>query len=229
VPKVDWFPFVAALISALAGLALWTYQRYVGLRSGSMAFIAESIDSRNHVIVAVSVTVGLVAALLHFGLLDMLVGLVVALLILWSALELAIDLVRSSGKEPVNRSHYGFWLQDAYEHFRNRHLRDLMLNMVECQEIQSREELVDCARRAFDYRENRWMKLIGLDRQFVDVLGIEQVLRDLFSRGWLADQETLIITNEGKEYLNKHKRHDWINGKRRNKHGDSNLSTWPHI
>ena len=65
VPEVDWFPFVAAVVSALAGLMLWTYQRYVGLQNGLMAFIAESVDSRNHVIVALAVTAGLVASLLQ--------------------------------------------------------------------------------------------------------------------------------------------------------------------
>lgn len=48
------------------------------LQNGLMAFIAESVDSRNHVIVALAVTAGLAASLLRFGLLDMLVGLAVA-------------------------------------------------------------------------------------------------------------------------------------------------------
>lgn len=41
-----------------------------------MAFITESVDSRNHMIAALGVTAGLVASVLHFGWLDMLVGLV---------------------------------------------------------------------------------------------------------------------------------------------------------
>jgi hypothetical protein len=130
VPKVDWFPFVAAILSALAGLVLWAYQRYVGLQNGLMAFIAESVDSRNHVVVALAVTAGLVASLLHFGLLDMLVGLGVAILILWSAIELAIDLVRSSGGQ-VDLSRYGFWLQHVYEQGRETYLRDWMLGMAQ--------------------------------------------------------------------------------------------------
>jgi hypothetical protein len=121
VPEVDWFPFVAALLSALAGLLLWTYQRYVGLQNGLMAFIAESVDSRNHVIVALAVTAGLVASLLHFGLLDMLVGLAVAVLILWSAIDLAVDLMRSSSGQ-VDLSRYGFWLQHVYEQGRETYL-----------------------------------------------------------------------------------------------------------
>jgi hypothetical protein len=67
----------AVILFALVCLLLWVYQRFVGLRSGSLALIAQSVDSRNHVIVAASVTAGLVASLLRFGLLDTFVGLAV--------------------------------------------------------------------------------------------------------------------------------------------------------
>jgi Co/Zn/Cd efflux system component len=201
VPKVDWFPFAAAVLSALAGLILWTYQRYVGIHSGLIAFIAESVDSRNHVIVALGVTAGLAASLLRFGLLDMLVGLVVAVLILWSAIQLAVDLVQSSAHEQVDLSHYGFWLQSVYEHVRDAHLRSWMLYLVDRREVQTRGDLVERARQAFDFRNNPWMKLMGLDRQFANDTAIEQNLNELFSRGWVVNQEPLIISNKGKEYL----------------------------
>ncbi|HTP07585.1 MAG TPA: cation transporter [Anaerolineae bacterium] len=206
VPQVDWFPFAAAALSALVGLALWTYQRYIGIRHGLMAFIAESVDSRNHVIVALGVTTGLAASLLRIGLVDMLVGLVVAILILWSAIQLAIDLVRSSGSEQVNCAHYRFWLQSVYEHVRNVHLRDWMLYLVSHEAIQTRNDLMDRARQAFDFRGNPWMKLMGLDRQFASDMSIEQSLNELFSRGWVVDQEPLICSEQGKEYLKQQNR-----------------------
>ena len=201
VPRVDWFPFAAAILSALAGLLLWTYQRYVGNQSGLMAFIAESVDSRNHVIVALSVTAGLIASLLHFGLLDMLVGLVVAILILWSAVQLVIDLLKSSADNKVDLSHYGFWLLHVYEHLRDTHLREWMLYLVDHGEVQTKQDLVNRAQQAFDFRNNQWMQLIGLDRQFANEAEIEQNLQEVLSRGWLLDQEPLTITQQGKEQL----------------------------
>jgi Co/Zn/Cd efflux system component len=201
VPKVDWFPFAAALLSAVAGLLLWTYQRYVGIHSGLMAFITESVDSRNHVIVALGVTAGLIASLLQFGLLDMLVGLAVAILILWSAIELVVDLARSSADGHVDLSRYGFWLQDVYEHARAAYLADWMLYLVDRQEARTRGELVDRVRQAFDFRDNPWMQAIGLDRQMATDSIIEQSLDELFSRGWIVDQDPLIISPEGKEHL----------------------------
>ena len=203
VPKVDWFPFAAALLSALAGLALWTYQRYIGLHSGLMAFITESVDSRNHVIVALGVTAGLVASLLNFGLLDMLVGLAVAVLILWSAVELAVDLLRSSAEKPVDLSHYGFWLQGVYEHRREMYLVDWMLSLVEHQEVRSRDELATQIKQGVDFRDNPWLKSVGLNRQLASDSVIEQGLDKLFSEGWVVDQEPLILSSKGIELLAK--------------------------
>jgi hypothetical protein len=205
VPEVDWFPFAAALLSALAGLVLWTYQRYIGLQNGLMAFIAESVDSRNHVIVALAVTAGLVASVLHFGLLDMLVGLVVAVLILWSAIELAVDLVRSSSGQ-VDLSRYGFWLQHVYEQGRETYLRDWMLSMVDRREVRTRDELAAYIRQAVDFQDNPWLKSVGLNRQLLADSVIEQGLDELFSGSWVVDGEPLTLSLKGKEYVEKHTR-----------------------
>lgn len=70
--------FAAALLSGLVCLLLSLYQRYVATRSEQQALIAQAVDSRNHALVAVGVITGLVATLLHFPLLDTLVGLAVA-------------------------------------------------------------------------------------------------------------------------------------------------------
>ena len=129
-PEVDWFTFLAALLSALVCLVLWAYQRFVGVRSGSMALVTQSVDSRNHVIVAASVTAGLVTSLLRFPLLDTLVGLAVALLILKSAVELAAEVVRSLGDEEVDVSRYQFGLVEKYQRFRQVQLCDWMLYMM---------------------------------------------------------------------------------------------------
>lgn len=207
VPEVDWFPFAAALLSAIAGLVLWTYQRYVGIQSGLMAFITESVDSRNHVIVALGVTAGLIASLLRFGLLDMLVGLAVALLILWSAIELVVDLVRSSADGQVDLTRYGFWLQGVYEQARKGFLKNLAMYLVESQQVQTKPELLERVRRHIDFRDNPWMQAVELNRQLATDPLIEQTLDEIFQRGWVIDQEPLILSAEGEKYLKKPNRH----------------------
>jgi hypothetical protein len=207
VPKVGWFPFLAALLSAIAGLVLWTYQRYIGIQSGLMAFITESVDSRNHVIVALGVMAGLIASLLRFGLLDMLVGLAIALLILWSAIELVVDLVRTSADGQVDLTRYGFWLQGVYEQARKRFLKNLAMYLVESRQVRTKPELLERVRRSVDFRDNPWMQAVGLDRQFATDPLIEQTLDEIFRQGWVIDQEPLILSEEGEKYLKKPNRH----------------------
>ncbi len=141
-PEVDWFTFAATIVSALVCLVLWVYQRYVGLRSGSLALITQLVDSRNHVIIAASVTAGLIGSLLRFPLLDTLVGLAVAVLILKSAVELAVETVRSLGEEEVDLSRYEFGIVGGYGQFRQVQLRDWMLYLVEKHGVQTRTELI---------------------------------------------------------------------------------------
>ncbi len=204
-PEVDWFTFLAAILSALVCLALYLYQRYIGLRSGSLALITQSVDSRNHVIVAASVTAGLVASLLRFPLLDTLVGLAVAVLILKSAVELAIEIIRSLGEEEADLSRYQMGLAGWYERFRQTQLGDWLLYLVEKEGVQTRDELLARARQALDFSRHPMLRELGLAQPYHGEL-IEQGIQELFERGWLAGEERLNVTDAGKEYLRRRMR-----------------------
>jgi hypothetical protein len=180
---------------------LWTYQRYVGTRSGSVTLITQSVDSRNHVIVAVGVTAGLIASLLQFGLLDTLVGFAVALLILKSAVELAIESFRSLAQPEADLARPTMGLVEKYERFRQKQLRDWMLYLVEQHKTLTRAELIAQARKALDYGDNRLLGELGLDREPRADEIIERSLADLFERGWIQGQERIDITAEGKQRL----------------------------
>jgi hypothetical protein len=200
--ETDWFAFFAVIISAGVCLLLWAYQRYVGLRSGIMALITQSVDSRNHVIVAASVTAGLVASLLQFPLLDTIVGLAVALLILRSAIELAAVQIRSlSGKE-ADLSHFSLWIDDLYFNYLQDQLRDWMLYLVVKKGIRKRAELIARAGQAIDFQGIPAVQAMGLKQEQpqTDEI-IERSLQDLFERGWLTGEEQLSVTDAGIKYL----------------------------
>jgi len=129
----------------------------------------------------------------------------VAVLILWSAIGLAIDLARSTNGQ-VDLSRYGFWLQHVCEQGRETYLRDWMLSMVDGQEVRTRDELATCIRQAVDFQDNPWLKSVGLNRQLLADSVIEQGLDELFSGGWVVDQEPLILSPKGKEYVERHTR-----------------------
>lgn len=212
-PDVDWFTFAAAIVSALVCAALWGYQRYVGLRNGSVTLITQSVDSRNHVIVGASVTAGLVASLLRFGLLDTLVGLAVAVLILKSAAELAVETIRSFREEEVDLSRYRMGLAERYEQFRQTQLRDWMLYLVEKQRVLTRQELEARTRKALDFGNNPALRELGLGAQVEASAVIQPCVAELFERGWLQENGQLTITPAGRERLRR-----LLRGTRRDRH-----------
>jgi hypothetical protein len=160
------------------------------------------VDSRNHVIVAASVTAGLVASLLRFPLLDTLVGLGVALLILKSAIELAIEMVRSLGEEQIDLSRFEFGIAAPFHRFLQSQLRDWMLYLVDKQGIRTRPELVARANQALDFNQvpaARAMELAQGRPQAAEL--IERSLAELFEHGWLVGEERLHVTEAGKKHL----------------------------
>ena len=202
-PEVDWLTFLAVALSALVCLALWGYQRYVGLRSGSVALITQSVDSRNHVIVALGVVAGLVASLLHFDLLDTLVGLMVAILILKSAVELGIETIHSLREGDVDLSRYSMGLVERYAQFRQAQLCDWMLYLVEKEKKATQAELRARAGQAFDFSDNPALRGLGLDRQGETSELVKDSLQELYERGWLVGDKRLSVTDAGKEHLSR--------------------------
>jgi hypothetical protein len=92
-----------------------------------------------------------------------LVGLAVALLILWSAIELVIELFRSSGGKEVNITRYGLWLREVFHNGngRDRLLTNAMLGPIERGDAATTAELIDRVRCAVDFRENPGCRLWG--------------------------------------------------------------------
>ena len=205
---INWFTFLAAIFSAVVCLVLWAYQRFIGMRSGCMVLITQSVDSRNHVIVAASVTAGLAATLFKFPLLDTLVGLVVAILILKSGVELFIDLIRFRGEEKPDFSRYKFGIVKRYEQFRQSQLRDWMLYLIEKQKGISRTDLISRVQEVLDFSKNPSLRALGLSGgSFQNDFKIEEIIRDLIERKWLDNGDLIRISETGKQHLRRNKYH----------------------
>jgi hypothetical protein len=184
-------------------MVLWGYQRYVGLRSGSVALITQSVDSRNHIIIAISVTAGLVASFVRFSLVDTLVGLAVAIVILRASLELGVEIIRSLGEREADLSRYRIGLAERYEQFQQAQFRDWMLYLVEKEKTQTLAELKARALQALDFSNNPALRESGLDgHREAREKKVEQSLRELFQHKWLLEDGLLTVTDAGKMHLN---------------------------
>jgi hypothetical protein len=200
-PDVEFLAFLAVLISAFTCLFLGLYQRYVGLKSGNLALITQSVDSRNHVLVAVGVTAGLIAAGLHFPLLDSVVGVLVAALILRSGIEQVVGLIRSWDGD-VDLSKYAEDFFGRIDEFRRSQLRDWMLYLVDRRKAVTRDALRSEAIRAMSFDRFPVLRVIGEQDQDQIRNQIEQCLGDLFARKWLVEEGgQLRLSSAGKRRL----------------------------
>ena len=204
-PDVDWFTFLAAILSAVVCGVLWVYQRMIGVRSANMALITQSIDSRNHVIVGISVLAGLIASQLDFPLLDTVVGLAVAALILKSALELGMEVLRSLGGQDPDLSQYQPGFLRRYARFRQAQLRDWMLFLVAARSGVGRQELIAEAQDALDFRDIAMLRALGVEKDPQADALILRGLTEMVENGWVEGQERLMITPDGREHLRQRK------------------------
>ena len=86
--------FVAVVVAVAVSYALSVYQRIVGRKGGSLALVSQSSDNRHHVFQSGGVLLGLVAVRYGVHSIDAIVAIIIAVLLLRSAVELAFELSR---------------------------------------------------------------------------------------------------------------------------------------
>ncbi|MGC9313040.1 MAG: cation diffusion facilitator family transporter, partial [Sediminispirochaetaceae bacterium] len=210
--SADWTAFVAVAVSAGLCALLWFYQKYAGLKHSCVPLIAQSIDSRNHIIVAGGVSAGLVATYFHFSLLDQIVGIVVAVLILKAAMELLFDLIRSSEDEEIDLSKYGF---SRFETHQRRQMLRWFLFEIEKGRITSKEQLLHEARMSTDFSIIASFRALGIDCQPNQEEKLNRAVREIFEQGLAeelpieGDEKKLRLTEAGEEELNRALANSW--------------------
>jgi protein-S-isoprenylcysteine O-methyltransferase Ste14/Co/Zn/Cd efflux system component len=199
-------------ISAVFCGLLWLYQKYAGLKHSCVPLIAQSIDSRNHVLVAGGVAAGLIAAYFEVYVIDQVVGLAVAVLILKGAVELLIDLVRSEGEEELDLSRYGFTRLQAH---RKRQMVYWLLYGIREGRIRTRRQMAEEMRAATDFSRVASLRAIGLDESPGREEALREAVEEVFSRQLAAEISTeeesskaagepqVELTEKGEEELHK--------------------------
>jgi len=200
-PEVDYFTFTATILSAILCGLLYLYQGYVGSKTGSMTLITQSVDSRNHVIVAISVTAGLIGTITGNVKIDTYVGLGVALLILKSALELLIELIKNIGEEEPEVSKIKIPLEKRLNNFRRTQLRDYLLYMISKGGSESFEDVKEIGRKALDFTNNPLLREIGITEPPTREEDIDIILNELTSQGFITEKPVLSLTEKGNKQL----------------------------
>jgi SAM-dependent methyltransferase len=201
--EADLLTFAATILSGLVCLLLSLYQQYVATQSRQLPLISQAVDSRNHAVVAAGVTVGLVATLLRFPLMDTLVGLAVAVLILKSGIALALETVRALRGEQVDFSRYELGFVEEYRRFQERQLADWLLSVVTEEGPLTRLALLAHCRGTLDARDVPVLRELGWNRGAVRLEEqVTNTLETLIAQSLIiADGEMLQVTEKGRAEL----------------------------
>ncbi len=200
-PEVDPLSFIAIITSGVVCFLLGQYQKYIGAQSGSLSLISQSVDSRNHVIVAGGVTAGLSGALLRFSILDTIVGLAVGILILKSGFELALETLRALQGEEVDFSKYEPFVVGKYKERKERQLQEWVLYLVVSKGPLSKTQVLDQAREALDFSDVPLLRELRMAEDGSTEEKVEGALEALIEDGFLALEDPLKATPEGKKRI----------------------------
>ncbi len=195
--NIDWLTFTAVILSGLISLFLMLYQRYVGIKTGRFSLVTQSVDSRNHLIVASSVVIGMLASLANFPIIDILVGVVVAGLILKGAFDLVLEILDQDSED----SKYGMFKigKNLYE----ERLKKYCLIKIE-KERKSYNSWVQEIKEELDFTDNITLEGIGMQQAKYEVPQIKILLDSLIEEKLVEkDNDNLILTSQGKEKIKK--------------------------
>lgn len=203
-PAVVFLALFASIVSSILFLALWLYQRFAGQRSGSVALLMQSAGSRTHLILSLTVLVGLILTMFGIPVVDALVGLVISALILKNAVDLALEMGDRELDEESDRTRYRFGLFDRY---RRQQLQDWMLYSVRQQPGLTRVQLLAEVQGALDLRGHGVLKDFGLNQKVeMDDL-VTQAAEEIRKQGWVTDRNGLQLTISGEARLDRWNRH----------------------
>lgn len=129
-----------ALVSAVA---LYFYQHYSGKRFGRIALISQSVDSKNHILVAGVIIVGAIFSIFGVHFVDTLISGFIAIRILLDAIELTKETLAHSRGEEIDFSKYKTIVDGQLDSHRQKSFKDWILySLRDCHDGKTKEELI---------------------------------------------------------------------------------------
>jgi hypothetical protein len=141
--------------------------------------------------------------MLRLPLLDTLVGLAVAVLILRSGAELALETVQAMRGKKVDFSRYELGFVEEYHRFQDRQLADWLLSVVAAEGPLDRAALLARCRETLDARDVPILRELGWSKEGTELeKRIARALEMLVERGLIdIDGEMLEVAGKGRAEL----------------------------
>jgi hypothetical protein len=146
---MPYLVIIAETVALIFALILFLYQRFVGKRNGSLVLISQSVDSKNHIYVALGVIIGAIFSILGVYLVDALVGGFIAMRILVDGIRLSKETIASIRGEEVDLKNYEIPFEKQWESSKLETFRTWILYSVKELELKKRDELIQELERTF--------------------------------------------------------------------------------
>ena len=199
-------PYLVILVEGAALLIacfLYLYQRYVGVRNGSLVLISQSIDSRNHIYIAVAVIVGAAFSTFNINFVDALVGAFISIRIFRDGVELSREVATFIKGEAVDLSRYEIPFQKHWKLSKLETFRIWILYSIE-NRLNTKEALIESLERVF---RRRYFPTLSESRYAIgEEINFEEEFNNLIKpllENRLVDEEDgkFILTETGKRRI----------------------------
>jgi divalent metal cation (Fe/Co/Zn/Cd) transporter len=201
---MPYLVIVTEIISLIFAALLFIYQRFVGKRTGSLALISQSVDSKNHIYVAAGVIVGAVFSIFGIHFLDALIGGFVAVRILVDGIGLSKETFASIKGDEVNLEKYEFPFESHWRMSKVETFRTWILYSVKELGLKTRNELVTELTVTFkpEYIPVLSEYKFRLGEGFNFDESFNSLVNPLFDAGLLTENEgKFLITVEGEKRI----------------------------
>jgi Co/Zn/Cd efflux system component len=195
---------VTETIALTFALILFLYQRYVGNRNGSLVLISQSVDSKNHIYVAIGVIIGAVSSIFGILFVDAFVGGFVTARILVDGIRLSKETIASIKGEKIDLKKYEIPFERYWKLSKLETFRTWILYSVKELKLNTRDELVQELERTFK------PKYVPILTEFSFSLGkgvdfnesFDTLVNPLVKDSLLLKQNgDFVITEEGKKRI----------------------------
>lgn len=197
---------VVEMVALLFAVILSYYQRVVGNRYGSLALISQSIDSKNHVYVALAVVAGAAFSMVGVHFVDAIIGAGIAVRILVDTISLTGEAVGVMRGEEMDRSKYETRMERHIRDNRIRFLRTWTLYVLkkngplDLEEI--RQELGAIA--SLDHFPIRMAMEDGFERIVETDRDVEEIIGHLVEREVIVlEEDRYAITPQGRKEVDR--------------------------
>lgn len=146
---MPYLVIITEIIALIFALILFLYQRFVGKRNGSLVLISQSIDSKNHIYVAMGVIIGAISSIFGIYFVDAFVGGFVATRILIDGIKLSKETIASIKGEEVDLKKYVIPFERQWEMSKLETFRTWILYSVKELKLNTRDELIHELERTF--------------------------------------------------------------------------------